>query len=286
MKSYKVHLLVLILAFFAATVSACASTPTPVPTAIPTLTAAPTPTIAAPPTPVPGVITNYSYEIVQKFPHDTAAFTEGLTFINGQLYESNGQNGLSDLRLLDLDTGNVKNKIDLGAEYFGEGMTVLNGKIYQLTWTNGKGFIYDEKSMLLLGEFPVIGEGWGLTTDGQFLIMSNGSNSISYLDPENFQVKKTIYVYDKDAPLTRINELEYINGIIYANVWYTDKIVQIDPAYGEIVGWIDLTGLRSPESQQNGEAVLNGIAYDAATDRLFVTGKLWPNLFEIKLTKQ
>lgn len=284
MKPQKVHHLVFVWAFFAATVSACASIPTP--TVTPTPTPANTPTLAAPPTRVPGVITNYGYEIVQKFPHDTAAFTEGLTFINGQLYESNGQNGLSDLRLLDLDTGDVKNKVDLGAEYFGEGMTALNGKIYQLTWMNGKGFIYDEKNMMLLGEFPYAGEGWGLTNDGQFLIMSNGSNGISYLDPETFQLKRTIYVYDKTTPLTQINELEYINGLIYANIWHSDKIVQIDPTWGDVVGWIDLTGLRTPESQQNGEAVLNGIAYDSATNRLFVTGKLWPDLFEIKLIPQ
>jgi glutamine cyclotransferase len=246
-----------------------------------------TPTVEKTPTPTKIVgISNYSYTIVQQLPHDMSAFTEGLTFKDGNLYESNGQNGLSDLRILDLNKGTIKNKVNLGNEYFGEGMTILNGKIFQLTWVNNKGFIYDANSLELLGEFQYTGEGWGLTNDGLSLIMSNGSNAITYLNPETFQIQKVIYVYDKGAPVYSINELEYVKGEIYANIWHSDKVVQIDPELGEIIGWIDLTGLRSKEAEQNQEAVLNGIAYDPANDRLFVTGKLWPTIFEIKLERK
>jgi glutamine cyclotransferase len=207
-------------------------------------------------------------------------------FKDGKLYESNGQNGSSDLRVLDPDTGKLQSSVKLGDEYFGEGMTILNGKIFQLTWLNNKGFIYDENSLALLGDFPYVGEGWGLTNDGRFLIMSNGTNAITFINPETFQIQKVVYVYDNGVPVTNINELEYVKGEIYANIWHADKIVEIDPQLGEILGWIDLTGLRSKEAEQNDEAVLNGIAYDPATDRLFVTGKLWDTLFEIKLERK
>jgi glutamine cyclotransferase len=229
----------------------------------------------------------YTYTIIQRFPHDTSAFTEGLAFKDGKLYESNGQNGASDLRILDLETGAVKAKVKLGNEYFGEGMTILNGIIFQLTWQNHKGFMYDENSLASLGEFSYEGEGWGLTNDGHSLIMSNGTNTINFRNPETFQIQRSIQVYDDNgAPVVNINELEYIKGEIYANIWLTDKIVQISPQTGEILGWIDLTGLRPEATKQNNDAVLNGIAYDPATDRLFVTGKLWDTLFEIKLERK
>ncbi|MGC1378884.1 MAG: glutaminyl-peptide cyclotransferase [Anaerolineales bacterium] len=229
----------------------------------------------------------YTYTIVQRWPHDTTAFTEGLVFKDGKFYESNGQNGASDLRIFDLSTGSVKARVALGAEYFGEGMTILNGKIFQLTWQNHKGFIYDENSLASLGEFSYEGEGWGLTNDGHFLIMSNGTNTITFRAPATFQIQRSIQVNDDSgAPVTNINELEYIKGEIYANIWLTDKIVQIDPQTGEILGWVDLTGLRPEATKQNNDAVLNGIAYDPANDRLFVAGKLWDTLYEIKLERK
>jgi len=280
-KTQKVYLLFVACLLLAIGISSCA------PGQLfggPTLT--PTPTATLTPTPTPAGISNYGYTIVKRWPHDTAAFTEGLIFENGNLYESNGQNGASDVRIIDLNTGSVKSSVKLGDEYFGEGMTILNHKIYQLTWMNNKGFIYDENSLMLLGEFQYVGEGWGLTNDGHYLIISNGSNAITFLNPETFQIQKVVYVYDKGTPVLSINELEYVNGVIYANIWHSDKVVQIDPQWGEILGWIDLTGLRSKEAEQNGEAVLNGIAYDAASDRLFVTGKLWDTLYEIKLERK
>ena len=275
MKAIKIYTLLLTCALFASIISACASA-TPIPTPI-ALTPTPTKTAGPPP------IVNYTYNIVKTMPHDTSAFTEGLTIQDGTLYESNGQNGASDVRIVDLKTGAVKNSVKLDAQYFGEGMTILNGKIFQLTWQNHQGFIYDENTLAKLGDFTYTNEGWGLTNDGRFLIMSDGSNAITYLNPETFQVQKVVYVYDKGQPLPNINELEYIKGVLYANIWHTDKVVQIDPAFGEIIGWIDFSGLRSPEAQQNQEAVLNGIAYDSASDQLFVTGKLWDKLFEVKL---
>jgi glutaminyl-peptide cyclotransferase len=225
----------------------------------------------------------YTYEIVNSWPHDTTAFTQGLAFWNGSLYESTGLNGSSSMRIVDLNTGNVQNKVDVSAEYFAEGMTILDGKIFQLTWQNEKGFIYDENSLELLGEFSYTGQGWGLADDDHFLIMSNGTNTITFLDPQNFQVQKTIEVYDNGNPLVNLNELEYVKGKIYANIWHDNRIVLIDPESGGIRGWIDLTELAPEETQQNSEAVLNGIAYDQTNDRLFVTGKLWPTIFEIKL---
>ncbi len=288
MKTQKIYLVLLICSLLVAGMSACASSPTPTSTSIPSNTNTPNNANSqiTETSPVPKTGQTYGYSIVRRWPHNPAAFTQGLVFKNGNLYESNGQNGRSDLRILDLQTGIIKAKVDLSFEYFGEGMTILNGKIFQLTWNNNKGFIYDENTLAPLGEFTYEGEGWGLTNDGRSLIMSNGSNNIIFLNPETFQVQKIIQVYDNGAPLYRINELEYIQGNIYANIWHSDKIALIDPGLGEIVGWIDLTGLLPGAAEKNGEAVLNGIAYDSATDRLFVTGKLWPVLFEIKLVEQ
>jgi glutamine cyclotransferase len=230
-------------------------------------------------------IPNYTYEIVNSWPHDTASFTEGLVFENGSLYESAGLNGSSSLRIVDLNTGKIQSKVDIAPEYFAEGLTILNGKLFQLTWTNEKGFIYDENTLAPLGGFSYKGEGWGLTNDGHSLIMSNGTNTITFLDPETFQVQKSIEVNDGSEPLAFLNELEYVDGEIYANIWHSNRIVRIDPQSGHILGWVDLTPLVPAETLKDSEAVLNGIAYDQANDRLFVTGKLWPTLFEIKLKR-
>lgn len=233
-----------------------------------------------------GPIPTYTYTIVNRWPHDQTAFTQGLEYKDGSLYESTGRNGSSSLRIVDLTSGSIKTRVGLEDHYFAEGITLLNGKIFQLTWRNQQGFIYDQKTLSLLGEFSYEGEGWGLTDDGHFLIISNGTNTITFLNPETFQVEKIINVFEDDEPLVDLNELEYVKGEIYANIWHTDKIVRIDPGSGKILGSIDLTGLFPAEERQEKEAVLNGIAYDQTQDRLFVTGKLWPVLFEIELEEK
>lgn len=228
----------------------------------------------------------YTYEVVNSWPHDTQAFTQGLVFYRDALYESTGHYGASTLRKVELRTGKVAQKAGVDARYFAEGMTIFREKIYQLTWMGHKGFIYDLKSFHTEGEFAYEGEGWGLTHDGQSLIMSDGTNRIRFLDPQTFKVIRTISVDDHGQPLMELNELEYIKGEIYANVWKTDRIVRLDPQSGRILGWIDLTGLLAPEERHDEEDVLNGIAYDEQDDRLFVTGKRWPKLFEIRLKKK
>lgn len=237
---------------------------------------APTNSVAAIATPF------YTYEIVHTYPHDRGGFTQGLLFLNGALYESTGLNGRSSLRKVDLATGTVLKQQDVPSEFFAEGLAALNGKLYQLTWQNQKGFIYDLESFEQQGTFTYTGEGWGLTTDGKSLIMSDGTAQIRFLDPTNFQVKRTITVTDQGKPIDRLNELEWVKGEIFANIWITPFVVRIDPATGKVLGVIDFSGLLSPAERQ-GTDVLNGIAYDAAGDRLFVTGKLWPKLFEVRL---
>ena len=229
---------------------------------------------------------NYGYQIVNIYPHDSAAFTQGLVFIDGKLYEGTGQEGHSSLREVELQSGHVLRKVDVPEPYFGEGIALLNGKIYQLTWQHQVGFIYDAKSFEQVGKFNYSREGWGLTTDGHSLILSDGSNRIRFLDPDSFKVTKTIAVLDGQIPVNELNELEYVNGEIYANIWHDEHIVTIDPQTGRVTGRIDLTGLLPPGDVHDEEAVLNGIAYDEPGKRLFVTGKLWPRLFEIKLKRQ
>jgi glutamine cyclotransferase len=239
------------------------------------------------PSPVaPAEIPVYTYEVVASYPHDPKAYTQGLVFHDGVLYESTGQYDQSSLRKVELKKGKVKKKIDVPGQYFAEGMTILNGKIYQLTWMQHKGFVYDLKNFKLTGEFAYDGEGWGLTTDGHSLIMSDGTNQLRFIDPATFKVTKRVSVVDDNQPLTDLNELEYIRGEIYANIWKRDRIVRLDPETGRILGWIELEGLRPKETLQNGENVLNGIAYDEEHDRLYVTGKRWPTLFEIRLKKR
>jgi glutamine cyclotransferase len=222
-----------------------------------------------------------TFQVLQRFPHDTGAFTEGLVYADGALYESTGLNGASSLRKVDLQTGAVLAKVPIADQYFAEGLTLFDGKLYQLTWQSQVGFVYDPGCFCQTGQFTYTGEGWGLTHDAQELIMSDGTPVIRFLDPDTFTVTNTITVHDGDQFVANINELEYINGEIWANIWQTDYIARIDPTSGALLGWIDLAGLlpaadRTPETD-----VLNGIAYDPATNRLFVTGKRWPALFQI-----
>ena len=224
-----------------------------------------------------------SYQIVKTYPHDDNAFTQGLVYFDGDLYEGTGLNGHSSLRRVELETGKVLQKIDLESKYFGEGITLFEDKLIQLTWKSQIGFVYDRESFEKLQEFTYPTEGWGLTHDGQNLIMSDGSNNLFFLDPETFEEVKRISVSERNEPVEKLNELEYIKGEIYANVWMSDRIARISTTTGQILGWIDLSGLLHPALAANRDAVLNGIAYDPENDRVFVTGKLWSNLFEIEI---
>lgn len=224
----------------------------------------------------------YGYDIVNIFPHDRGAFTEGLQYVKGVLFESTGLNGHSDIRKVDLSSGRVLQQAPLSSQYFGEGIVVLGEKIYQLTWKNQRGFVYNAGSLEQENEFTYTGEGWGLTTDGQSLIMSDGSNEIRFIDLATFKVSRTISVLRHGLPLTQLNELEWVKGELYANIWQTQTVARIDPATGRLLGLIDFSGLLSPQEYRAVD-VLNGIAYDAAGDRLFVTGKYWPKVFEVRV---
>jgi glutamine cyclotransferase len=228
-------------------------------------------------------VPNFGYEVVNTFPHDRGAFTEGLVYLQGALFESTGLNGSSTLRQVDLRSGRVAHQISLSPAYFGEGIAILHQKIYQLTWQAHLGFIYDLTTFAKVGEFAYTGEGWGLTTDGKALIMSDGTNQLRFIDAADFHVIRTISVELGGKPLANLNELEFIKGEIYANVWQTPILVRIDPADGKLVGTVDLTGLLPVSDYDPHTDVLNGIAYDPDGDRLFVTGKCWPKLFEIRL---
>lgn len=233
-----------------------------------------------------GGVPLYSFKVVNTWAHDSEAYTQGLIYTDGVLYESTGRYGLSSLRKVELTTGKVLKKVDVDSHYFAEGMTLFQGKIFQLTWKAQKGFIYDT-DFNRTGEFTYEGEGWGLTHDAESLIMSDGTSQIRFLDPHTFKVQRTISVLDNGKPLLELNELEYIHGEIFANIWQTDRIVRIDPHDGKILGWVDMTGLlKLKDNYDKPVDVLNGIAYDEAGDRLFVTGKLWPKLFEIRLKKK
>ena len=225
---------------------------------------------------------NYTYSIVNTFHHDTDAFTEGLVYDNGDLYESTGLFGASSLQRMDLSTGTLLQRVSLASNFFGEGITIFEGKIIQLTWESQKGFIYDKDTFEILSEFSYRGEGWGLTHDGNRLIMSNGSATITFIDSDTFQVTGTLWVHEGDLGVTNLNELEYVDGDVYANVWHQKRIAIINLQTGQVKGWIYLTGLYD-EGNADPENVLNGIAYDSENARLFVTGKRWPRLFEIKL---
>jgi glutamine cyclotransferase len=224
--------------------------------------------------------------IINTFPHDPESFTEGLVYHQGYLYESTGLNGKSALKKIDIRSGKVLQEIKLAEEYFGEGIVILGDKIYQLTWQNQKGFIYDLSSFKRIGEFSYSGEGWGLATDGKMLFRSNGTAVISVIDPASFTIIRKIKVHDGNTPVNNLNELEFIRGEIWANVFMDDVIVRIAPQTGKVLGWIDLSPLHLMLPVTAGKDVLNGIAYDPEGDRVFVTGKLWPKLFEIKVQNQ
>jgi glutaminyl-peptide cyclotransferase len=223
----------------------------------------------------------YGYRVVHVYPHDRNAFTQGLEFRAGFLYEGTGLHGRSSLRKVRLETGEVLEHVSLESQYFGEGITVFNQQILQLTWQSQVGFVYDQNSFRRLRSFPYPGEGWGLANDGANIFMSDGTPEIRVWDPATLQEKRRITVRDRGKPVTYLNELECVRGEIYANVWQTDRVVRFSPADGRVVGSVNLAGLLNEPVEEG--ALLNGIAYDVLGDRLFVTGKLWPKLFEIKI---
>ena len=226
-------------------------------------------------------IRSYTYHVVNSFPHDPQAFTQGLSFYNGTLYESTGLFNLSSLRQVELETGSILQNKHLPDQYFGEGITIIQDKIVQLTWKSNIGFVYDLHTFALLQNFSVASEGWGLTYDGQRLIMSDGTATLSFLDSETFEKIGEIHVQDTE-PVDQINELEYIQGEVFANIWRTDNIARIDPETGQVIGWLDLSDL-DETAINDPNNVLNGIAYDAQNDRIFVTGKRWSYLYEIQV---
>ncbi len=228
-------------------------------------------------------VPTYGYQIVKTYPHDRNSFTQGLLFLDGTLYESTGRSGNSTLRRVQLDTGKVLQEYLVPREYFAEGLTNWGPDLIQLTWTSKTGFVYDRATFRIKRTFDYTGEGWGLAQDGSRLIMSDGTPFLRFLDPRSFRETGRIAVRERGQPVLDLNELEVVRGEIYANVWHTDRIARISPGTGAVTGWIDLKGLREIAEGYGDEAVLNGIAYDAAGNRLFVTGKLWSKLFEIRV---
>jgi len=228
----------------------------------------------------------YTYRVLKAYPHDPEAFTQGLVFVDGALYEGTGLEGRSSLRRVDLETGEVLQQYDLPPQYFGEGIAVLGQRIFQLTWRSHVGFVYGREKFDKQGEFAYATEGWGLTHDGKRLIMSDGTAVLYFLDPDKLTQTGNLEVRDERGPVSRLNELEYVEGEVWANVWQTDRIARISPKTGQVLGWIDLRHLLSAADRVRQVDVLNGIAYDAADKRLFVTGKWWPKLFEIELVLQ
>ena len=226
----------------------------------------------------------YGYEVVKVYPHDREAFTQGLLFRDGVLYESTGLNGRSSLRKVQLETGKVLQQIPIDPRYFAEGLTDWGGRLMQLTWNTNVGFVYDLASFKQLQTFSYTGEGWGLARDDRRVIMSDGTSTLRFLDPQTLKVTGQVQVSDGNVPVRDLNELEFIDGQVYANVWLTDRMAMIAPDTGRVTAWINLAGLMSKSGLSN-DAVLNGIAYDAQRKRLFVTGKLWPSLFEIRVRR-
>jgi len=223
------------------------------------------------------------YSVQHTYPHDPGAFTQGLEYWRGSLYESTGLNGRSSIRKVELETGKILRQRAVASAHFGEGITLWKSALIELTWQSQVAFVYDRDTFEPRGTFSYTGEGWGLTHDAKDLIMSDGTAELRFLDPESFRERRRIKVTDAGRPVTRLNELEYVKGQVYANIWTTDTIARVDPVSGRVLGWVDLRGLLPGRDRVGSDAVLNGIAYDEATDRLFVTGKLWPSLFEIKI---
>ncbi len=225
----------------------------------------------------------YTFEVVAAWPHDRGAFTQGLLVRNGGFLESTGLNGQSSLREVEMKTGRVLKQVSLAPQYFGEGLAVIGDRAFMLTWQHGKGFVYDADTFRLEREFAYTGEGWGLATDGTSLILSDGTAQLRFLDPTTFAVTRTVEVTSEGKPVEHLNELEFIRGEVFANVWQENQIVRIDPATGVVRGLIDCSGLLPRTEIRPDTDVLNGIAYDAAADRLFLTGKRWPKIYEVRL---
>jgi glutamine cyclotransferase len=225
----------------------------------------------------------WGYEIINEYPHDPAAFTQGLVYLDGEFYEGTGLKGESTLRRVEIETGEVQQMTALHDVYFGEGIEIVDDRVYQLTWRNEIGFIYELSTLEQTETFFYNGEGWGLTYNGTHLVMSDGSNWLTFRDPETFRIVRQVEVVDGDQPVKLLNELEWVDGEIWANVYTTDWIARIDPETGTVTGWIDMTGLLPDEISEEDVGPLNGIAWDPDAGRIFVTGKLWPVLFEIEL---
>jgi glutamine cyclotransferase len=258
------------------TVTAATATPTPTPAVSPIATPESRPVV----TPVV-----YTYTVVNTYPHDPAAFTQGLIYLDDIFYEGTGRHAQSTLRQVAVESGRVLKSKSLPDDQFGEGITVWGDRLFQLTWKNQVGYIYHKDTFERLGTFTYPTEGWGITHDGEKLIMSDGSDTLYFWNPDTLAEVGRVRVYDANGPVARLNELEYIDGEVWANIWQTDRIARIDPATGQVRGWVDLSNLLPPEDRRGDKPVdvLNGIAYDAKTGRLFVTGKLWPKVFEIEV---
>jgi glutaminyl-peptide cyclotransferase len=227
----------------------------------------------------------YGYTVVRTYPHDRDAFTQGLQYVDGVFYEGTGLNGRSSIRKVKIETGEVLQKHDVPAQYFGEGITLRNNEIVELTWQSGIALVYDAKTFAQKRTYGYTGEGWGLTQDKESLIMSDGTEFLRFLDPATFKERRRIRVMAAGSPLKQLNELELVKSEVFANVWQTDYVARIDPATGTVNGYIDFGGLLSAREREATD-VLNGIAYDEAGDRLFITGKLWPKVFEVRITRK
>jgi len=224
------------------------------------------------------------YEVMASFPHDTGAYTQGLVFNDGALYESTGEYGHSSLRRVDLSTGRTLASVALPPSRFGEGLAIWSARLYQLTWQSQIAYVYDAATLRLVDSFPYEGEGWGLTTDGASLIMSDGTATLRFIDPRSYRVTRRLVVREGQTPLSQINELEYVGGALFANVYQSNWIVMIDSENGQILRWIDCTDLLSFQLRTSRTNVFNGIAFDSARGRFLVTGKRWPKLFELRIT--